>query len=52
MKKCDTIDVRKECEHNEIFKKEFWFYPSTKTKKLLKDLLGDMFLKDVRFSFL
>ena len=52
MKKCDgNLDIRKECEINESFKKGF--IESIKApRELLEDVLGNLSLKDIPFSIL
>ena len=46
MKKCDgNVDIRKECERNETFKKEF-IKSMRAPRELLEELLGNMSLKE------
>ena len=52
MKKYDSnIDIRKECEQIEFFRKEF-IGSNHAPKELLKDALGNMSLKNIPFSIL
>ena len=52
MKKVDyNIDFRKECENNDLFKKEF-IECICASKELIKYMFKNMFLKDVPFSIL
>ena len=52
MKKCDgNVDIRKECERNETFKKEF-IKSMRAPRELLEEVLGNMSLKEVPFAIL